>query len=44
MLLATDEFIPRFLIHVLRDGFHPIRHYGLLAGTSRRRIYRRRPS
>jgi hypothetical protein len=31
MTLATDEFIRRFLIHVLPDGFHRIRHYGLFA-------------
>jgi hypothetical protein len=31
MTLATDEFIRRFLIHVLPRGFHRIRHYGLLA-------------
>jgi Putative transposase/Transposase zinc-binding domain len=31
MTLATDEFIHRFLIHVLPKGFHRIRHYGLLA-------------
>ena len=31
MTLATDEFIRRFLIHVLPKGFHRIRHYGLLA-------------
>ena len=37
MQLATDEFICRFLIHVLADGFHRIRHYGLLA-SSRRKI------
>ena len=36
MRLATDEFIRRFLIHVLPDGFHRIRHYGLLASASRR--------
>jgi hypothetical protein len=35
MRLATDEFIRRFLIHVLPDGFHRIRHYGLLASASR---------
>jgi predicted Zn-ribbon and HTH transcriptional regulator len=29
MTLATDEFIRRFLIHVLPRGFHRIRHYGL---------------
>jgi hypothetical protein len=35
MTLATDEFIRRFLIHVLPDGFHRIRHYGLLANGGR---------
>ena len=35
MTLDADEFIRRFLIHVLPDGFHRIRHYGLLAsGTA----------
>src|SRR5262245_2620951 len=29
MTLAGDEFIRRFLIHVLPSGFHRIRHYGL---------------
>ena len=29
MRLTTDEFIRRFLIHVLPTGFHRIRHYGL---------------
>ena len=33
MTLATDEFIRRFLIHVLPKGFHRIRHYGLLASS-----------
>lgn len=33
MTLATDEFIRRFLIHVLPRGFHRIRHYGLLASS-----------
>ena len=28
MTLAIDEFIRRFLIHVLPGGFHRIRHYG----------------
>jgi hypothetical protein len=32
--LATDEFIRRFLIHVLPRGFHRIRHYGLLASST----------
>jgi Putative transposase/Transposase zinc-binding domain len=31
MTLTTNEFIRRFLIHVLPRGFHRIRHYGLLA-------------
>jgi len=35
MRLATPEFIRRFLIHVLPDGFHRIRHYGLLASSAR---------
>jgi hypothetical protein len=35
MPLAADEFIRRFLLHVLPRGFHRIRHYGLLAGTAR---------
>jgi Putative transposase/Transposase zinc-binding domain len=35
MTLATDEFIRRFLIHVLPRGFHRIRHYGLFAKNSR---------
>src|SRR4051812_49662713 len=36
MTLATDEFIRRFLLHVLPRGFHRIRHYGLLAASSRK--------
>ena len=35
MTLATDEFIRRFLIHVLPQGFHRIRHYGLFANGGR---------
>lgn len=35
MTIAADEFIRRFLLHVLPRGFHRIRHYGLLAGSSR---------
>jgi hypothetical protein len=31
MTLGADEFIRRFLLHVLPKGFHRIRHYGLLA-------------
>jgi hypothetical protein len=29
--LSAEEFIRRFLIHVLPEGFHRIRHYGFLA-------------
>ncbi len=36
MTLTSDEFIRRFLIHVLPGGFHRIRHYGLLANARRR--------
>jgi hypothetical protein len=36
MTLSTDEFIRRFLTHVLPRGFHRIRHYGLLASSSRK--------
>ena len=36
MRLATSEFIRRFLMHVLPDGFHRIRHYGLLASAQRK--------
>jgi hypothetical protein len=34
MTLGADEFI-RFLLHVLPDGFHRIRHYGFLAKGDR---------
>jgi hypothetical protein len=36
MTLATDEFIRRFLLHVLPHGFHRIRQYRLLAGSARK--------
>ena len=36
MRLDTHEFIRRFLIHILPDGFHRIRHYGLLASAARK--------
>jgi hypothetical protein len=35
MALDSDEFIRRFLIHVLPKGFHRIRHYGFLANSGR---------
>jgi hypothetical protein len=36
MTLAPNEFMRRFLLHVLPGGFHRIRHYGLLANGNRR--------
>ena len=36
MTLSTDEFMRRFLLHVLPDGFHRIRHYGLFANAARK--------
>ncbi|MEJ8852509.1 IS91 family transposase [Variovorax rhizosphaerae] len=36
MTLDADEFMRRFLLHVLPGGFHRIRHYGLLANGNRR--------
>src|SRR4029077_4975967 len=35
MTLKPGEFIRRFLIHVLPNGFHSIRHYGVRPGGSR---------
>jgi hypothetical protein len=35
MTLAPEEFMRRFLQHVLPAGFHRIRHYGLLANGAR---------
>ena len=35
MRLTADEFIRRFLMHVLPSGFHRIRHYGLFASGVR---------
>jgi hypothetical protein len=35
MTLAAEEFIRRFLLHALPDGFHRIRHYGFLANRRR---------
>ena len=35
MRLPAGEFIRRFLLHVLPDGFHRIRHYGLFANGHR---------
>jgi len=36
MTLEADEFIRRFLLHVLPDGFQRIRHYGFLAHRYRK--------
>jgi hypothetical protein len=36
MTLAVNEFIRRFLLHVLPDGFRRIRHFGFLANGHRR--------
>jgi hypothetical protein len=36
MTLEPDEFMRRFLLHVLPGGFHRIRHYGLLANARRK--------
>ena len=35
MKLAPDEFIRRFLLHALPDGFHRIRHFGFMANGHR---------
>jgi hypothetical protein len=35
MTLAADEFMRRFLLHAVPDGFHRIRHLGLLANGHR---------
>ncbi len=37
MTLEAGEFIRRFLIHVLPDGFHRIRYYGFLGNCHRAR-------
>jgi len=35
MTLSAEEFIRRFLLHVLPRSFHRIRHCGFLAGSNR---------
>ena len=35
MTLPAAEFMRRFLLHILPDGFHRIRHVGFLANTQR---------
>jgi hypothetical protein len=36
MTLESDEFIRRFLLHVLPDGFMRVRHFGFLANRSKK--------
>ena len=36
MTLAPDEFMRRFLLHILPDHFHRIRYYGLFANGQRK--------
>jgi len=36
MTPSADEFIPRFLLRILPDGFQRMRHYGLLRNRARR--------
>ena len=36
MTLSADEFMRRFLLHVLPGGFHRIRHFGLIANNGRK--------
>jgi hypothetical protein len=43
MTLHTHEFIRRFLMHVLPQGFHRIRYYGLLTSPTRAQQHRAYP-
>ncbi len=36
MSLTAEEFMRRFLLHVLPGGFHRIRHFGLIANNGRK--------
>ena len=36
MTLSADEFLRRFLLHVLPDSFQRIRHYGLVGNRHRK--------
>ena len=36
--LPADEFIRRFLYHVLPSGYHRIRHYGFLSNGCKKRF------
>ena len=41
MVLEAHEFIRRFLLHVLPDGFMRIRHFGFLANRSKKHLLSR---
>jgi len=41
MTLAADEFLRRFLLHVLPSGFHRVRHYGFYASPGRAAVINR---
>jgi hypothetical protein len=43
MTLSADEFIRRFLLHVLPDGYHRIRYYGFLGNRHRQENLQRCP-
>lgn len=38
MTLHASEFIRRFLLHILPDGFVKIRHYGILSNRNRKKL------
>ena len=38
MTVTTDEFLRRFLLHVLPRGFVRIRHFGFLSARRRREL------
>jgi hypothetical protein len=38
MTVTTDEFLRRFLLHVLPRGFVRIRHFGFLSARRRRQL------
>ena len=38
MTITTEEFIRRFLLHVLPNRFTKIRHFGLLSNRSKKAI------
>lgn len=40
MTLPAEEFIRRFLQHVLPQGFHKVRHYGILAPSNRALLHK----